>query len=304
MKTTLKQSFISVVVLLCGLASVMPAAASEAAKARDANSDAVKAKATAADALPDAPTPDAGTPDAATPDAATGSGSDSSSMEASATVRDSGKQLMSQGAQQPQMTGLGRLLYPSYTSKYSTVVQPGVAFETFSPGEKLLYSIRESVSPGQLSLVVLDAGFNHVIGGDPRYGSDSGAFAARIGAIGLRQASMHVISDGIYASIFRQDERYFRKGPGTPVRGRIKYVLTSIFMTRGNNGNTQVDASGLLGRATGAAMTMAYYPKISANGSVAARTFGYALLGEMSANAYIEFWPDVWLHMFPNKSKR
>jgi hypothetical protein len=299
MKTNLKQSFFSVVVLLCGLATVMPAAAAEAAKARDANSDAVRAKATAANALPDAPTPDA-----ATPDAATSSGSYSSSIEASATATDSGKQLMSQGAAQPQMAGLGRLLYPSYTSKYSTVVQPGVAFETFSPGEKLLYSIRESVTPGQLSLVVLDAGFNHLIGGDPRYGSDSGAFAARIGAIGLRQASMHVIGDGIYASILRQDERYFRKGRGTPVRGRIKYVLTSIFMTRGNNGNTQVDASGLLGRATGAALTMAYYPKISANGSVAARTFGYALLGEMSANAYLEFWPDVWLHMFPNKSKR
>lgn len=206
------------------------------------------------------------------------------------------------GDQSQKMQRFGFFFYPT-PGKYSTVIQPGMAFQPFSPGEKLLYSVRESVVPSELAIVVIDAGWNHAVDGNPKYGTDSGAFAARIGAVALREATTHVISDGIYASLFHQDERYFRKGPGTKFKSRAKYVLLSILLTRSDSGNTQFDTSGLLGRATGSALTMAYYPKVSANGRVAAESFGWALAGELGANTYLEFWPDIWLHIFPGKKK-
>jgi hypothetical protein len=293
MKTILKQTYARLAILLAVLAFTIPTTLRADDRTEKSDAPAPTPAATTADAaakttaLPDAPTPDAATLSAS-----------------SSTSADAAQQTAPQSTRQPQQIhGIGGLLYPR-PGKYSTVVQPEETFHPLSPGEKMIYSIRESVSPGELTVVVLDAGFNHLINGDPKYGSDSTAFLQRMGAIGLRQATMHVIGDGIYASVFHQDERYFRKGPGTPFKSRAKYVLASIFLSRGNNGNTEFDASGILGRATGSALTMAYYPSPSANGRVVAKTFGFSLLGELGANTCLEFWPDVWLHLFPGKSKQ
>jgi hypothetical protein len=277
-----RKQFVTLTIAIIFALPIVARASDEITKPAASTSRSAPAAKDPAGALPDAPLPSA---------------SDDATSPQSSTVS------QTPDGQSSQMQRIGFFFYPNPNSKYTTVIQPGMAFHPLSPGEKMIYSIRESVVPSELAIVVLDAGWNHLFNGNPKYGTDSGAFASRIGAIAIRQATTHVISDGIYASLFHQDERYFRKGPGTKLKGRAKYVLLSVLLTRGESGNTQVDASGLLGRATGSALTMAYYPKASANGRVAAESFGWSLAGELGANTYLEFWPDIWLHMFPSKKK-
>ncbi len=266
------------------------AAATAAATAAVEEKDPPVARATA---LPDAPTPDA---------AVTTASEATYSSSVDSDVTNAGQQARAQTPAEQPLTGLGKFLYPDTTGKYATVIQPGMAYQPLSPGEKFIYSVRESVVPGQLLISTVVGGVNHLWNSDPKYGTNSEAFGQRVGAAIALQASNHIISDGIYAAAFHQDERYFRIGRSKSGGTRVKGVIASIFMTRGNNGHAEFDYSGILGRATGSALTMAYYPAVSANGTVAAKAFGYALLGELGANAYLEFWPDVWQKMFHRNS--
>jgi hypothetical protein len=185
-------------------------------------------------------------------------------------------------------------LLSSKPSKYSTTVKPGQKFVPFMVKEKFVYSARESVSPEAFFVIFWSAGYNHLIDGNPHAGSDSAGFGERVGYIALRDTSVHIISDGIYASLFHQDERYFRQGPGNKFKSRAKHAVLATFTAhRDRDGSAQFDYSGILGRASASYLTMTYYPHISATPVVASTTFGYSLAGELFGNAFLEFWPDV-----------
>ena len=52
----------------------------------------------------------------------------------------------------------------------------------------------------------------------PKYGHDAGAFGEKFGAAMLRSASVRVFSDGIFATAFHQDPRYYRIAHGGFIR--------------------------------------------------------------------------------------
>jgi hypothetical protein len=186
------------------------------------------------------------------------------------------------------------ILLSTSNSKYSTVLKPGQERVPYTVKEKFAFSARESVSPEQFFVVTLGAGYNHLIDGNPRYGTDSQGYGERVGTNALREGSIHFLGDGVFASAFHQDPRYFRKGPGTPFRKRVMHVVRSgVTSHADSDGHIQPDYSGLLARAATAGMTLTYYPQVSANGRVAAETFGYSILGEMGGNLFLEFWPDI-----------
>jgi hypothetical protein len=186
------------------------------------------------------------------------------------------------------------VLLSSSKSKYSTVLKPGQTRVPYTAKEKFIFAVRESVSPEQAFVVTLGAGYNQLINGNPHYGTDSNGFGEREGTSALREASNHLLGDGLFASAFHQDPRYFRDGNGVPFKARAKHVLVSAVTSHADSdGHLQPDYSGLLGRASTAAMTVTYYPHVSATPDIAAETFGYSILGELAGNAFLEFWPDI-----------
>jgi hypothetical protein len=186
------------------------------------------------------------------------------------------------------------ILLSSSKSKYSTVLKPGQERIPYTVEEKFLFSLRESVSPEQAFVVTLSAGYNHLIDGNPHFGSDEEGFGEREGSAALREFSVHLLGDGLFASAFHQDPRYFRQGYGVPFKKRVQHVFVSAVTSHADSdGRLQPDYSGLLGRAVTAGETIGYYPHVSANGRVAAETFGYSILGGLGGNAFLEFWPDI-----------
>jgi len=185
-------------------------------------------------------------------------------------------------------------LLSSKQSRYSTTIKPGEEFVPFTVKEKFIYSLRESVSPEAFFVIFASAGYNHLIDGNPHAGSDSAGFGERVGYVALRNTSTHILSDGILASAFHQDERYFRMGPGNSIGKRAKHAIVDTFIAhRDRDATAQFDYSGILGRAGSAFLTRAYYPHVSATVPVAAGTFGYSIAGELAGDLFLEFWPDV-----------
>jgi len=161
-----------------------------------------------------------------------------------------------------------------------------------SVGDKLRLSFQEQATPFAIASMFFAAGWEHLVNSNPKFGTNSTAYVQRVGAAALRQTSQAVFSDGVFASAFHQDPRYYRLVQGSTSR-RILYAASRTLRTRTDSGDPVVNYSLLFGHATAQALTLTYYPDRSQNGRVAITGFAWSLFGNMLGNQYHEFWPDI-----------
>jgi hypothetical protein len=104
------------------------------------------------------------------------------------------------------------------------------------------------------------AGFSQVMRNSPRYGTDSGAYAARFGSYAANMISCNFFEDALLPSVFKQDPRYFRKGEGS-VKSRLLYALKEVWVTRSDSGQPMFNYSEVLGAGLSTALGDAWYPR-------------------------------------------
>jgi len=177
-------------------------------------------------------------------------------------------------------------------SKWFGVVDPGERIPPLYPHDKMMFWLHEEVQPLSLLPAFTSAGWGNLIDGDPKYGSDSAAYGERLGAAALRQASMRFFSDSFLPTVTHEDPRYFRKAHG-PLTQRGVYAAERTFVSQRDDGSHGFNYSGVLGRATAMALTIAWYPHGSSNWRAAAQGWGVSLAGSAGINLFHEFWPDV-----------
>ncbi|MGC1872025.1 MAG: hypothetical protein WA700_13805 [Acidobacteriaceae bacterium] len=161
-----------------------------------------------------------------------------------------------------------------------------------SAKEKLELSGWEQLQPYAFITQLWAAGWEQWTDTDPQYGTDGGAFGERLGAAALLQNTRAVLSDGIMASIFRQDPRYYRQGH-RPIKQRIYHAVERVFIIRSDDGTNQANYSQLLGNAVATALTMTYYPAVSATWSKTAKGYGVSLAEGALGNEIHEFTPGL-----------
>lgn len=161
-----------------------------------------------------------------------------------------------------------------------------------SAKEKLELSGWEQLQPYSFGTQILAAGWEHLLNSNPKYGSDKAGFGERLGAAAIRQDSQAILSDGVFAAAFREDPRYYRKGSGKFL-GRIWYSASRVLVTRTDAGNATTNASQLVGYAGAAALTMTYYPAVSATWSNTTEGYAVSLAGAALGNEVHEFTPDL-----------
>jgi hypothetical protein len=187
-------------------------------------------------------------------------------------------------------------------SKFYGVVDPGTPAAPLGVGDKMTFWLHEEFSPLSLVPLFSASGYAQVTNSDPKYGSDSGAFGERLGAIALRQASMRFFSDSLFPTLLRTDPRYFRMGSGRPVK-RGLYAVERLVVTQNDSGKRVVNYSDLAGRLAGAGLTAAYYPEPSIKTTVVVRTWATSVGGAAIGNLFDEFWPDIRDAVFHHNHK-
>jgi hypothetical protein len=161
-----------------------------------------------------------------------------------------------------------------------------------SPREKLELSGWEQLQPYAFATQLMAAGWEQLLDSNPKYGTDSGAFGERLGAAALLQDSRALLSDGILASVFRQDPRYYRQGTRT-TKQRILHAMVRVVVIRTDAGNNAPNYSQLIGNAGATALTMAYYPAGSATWSKTGKGYGISLVEGALGNEIHEFTPEL-----------
>jgi hypothetical protein len=181
--------------------------------------------------------------------------------------------------------------------KYAQVVEPDETAQHFSSMDKMIFSFAEVARPVTLLAALYSASYEQVFNTDPKYGHDAGAFGEKFGASMLCSASVRVFSDGILASGFHQDPRYYRIGEGSVAHRGLRSAMQAL-VRRGDDGANQINFSGIGGRAAAAALTATYYPGPSTTAAVVTRTFLISIGTDAGGDLVLEFIPDV-IHRFP-----
>lgn len=182
--------------------------------------------------------------------------------------------------------------HTSAPSKWDGVVDPGEQVPPLSARDKMLYWIRADTHPVTWAPAFLSAGWDQLVDGDPKYGSDSAAFGERLGAAVLRENSARFFSSSLLPAITHEDPRYYRRAYG-PIKARGLYAAERVFVTRRDDGSSGFNTSLVLGNLAASALTPTYYPAPSANARVVATTWLLSFLGNAGGNLFQEFWPDA-----------
>jgi hypothetical protein len=206
-------------------------------------------------------------------------------------------------AAKPTQPGVQRT---KVTPRFATVVEPDETTKVLTVKEKFQYSFLEQATVYAAGSYLLSAGWEQLLDSDPKYDNNSwDAFGKRLGWSVVRQSSQAVFTDGLFASMFHQDPRYYRKGgPLSDFWPRAGYVCARVLTKRMDSGKMAPNYSLFAGYAAASALTMAYYPSVSATWPKTWEGYGYSVLANAGGNAVQEFLPDTKRILFSRFRKK
>jgi hypothetical protein len=174
-------------------------------------------------------------------------------------------------------------------SPYVKFIAAGRAVTPQTAGDKFIMGLRESVTPFSLLAWIIPAGYSHLTDGPPNYGTNSTAFAQRLGGSTALSVSKEIFSDSVMAPILHQDPRYYQLGPSQPFLKRVVYAATRPIIGRTNGGRTIPNFAFLAGSAGAAVLTKTYYPPRNQTNSEVLEIFGTTLGGSAIGYGISEF---------------
>jgi hypothetical protein len=128
------------------------------------------------------------------------------------------------------------------------VIEPDETAQQFTSTDKMMFSFTEVARPITLLPALYSASYEQLFNTDPKYGHDAGAFGEKFGASMLRSASVRVISDGILASAFHQDPRYYRGGEGSVIHRGQRSAMQALVRRRDDGASQSTSPESGAGR--------------------------------------------------------
>jgi hypothetical protein len=186
---------------------------------------------------------------------------------------------------------------------YTKYIPAGERAQSINARDKVVIGLRDLYSPSNFGAIIIVAGYEHVLNGQPNYGTDRGAFGERLGAAGIRETTQGVFTDSIFAPLLHEDPRYYVEGSQYGFIHRAVYAATRPLITRTDSGRASINGSLLLGYAASSAVTYTYYPKSNQNFHDTASTFGGAIGGAALGFFVSEFTSDVLVKLHLQKKQ-
>ena len=181
---------------------------------------------------------------------------------------------------------------PNYRTASSC--QEGIAI---SAGRKMHIAVKDSFDYPLILLSAAYAGFDQLTNDEPSFGQGVKGYAHRLGTNYLDQAVGNMMTEGFLPVLFKQDPRYFRRGPAYGKWSRTWYAVTRVFVTVSDDGHKQFNYSEWLGNATAAAVSNIWEPddrNASANATKLLEYVGTDAISQVLK----EFWPDIKHKLF------
>jgi hypothetical protein len=176
--------------------------------------------------------------------------------------------------------------------KFHRVVQAGEFGQPLNSFDKIKLSIMSRLTFSDIGSTAFSAGFSQIRDSSPHFGSDSGAFGERLGALALKQTSQSIFTYGIYASLFHDDPRYYVMGRQRKIGVRALYSASRLVITQTDDGRAAINWPKFAGIASATALTDLYYPPHDHGFAHGASAFGVSLWTSILNNEIHEFVGD------------
>ena len=167
-------------------------------------------------------------------------------------------------------------------------------FEAYGPNPapltaKLKFNLSFTAlrDPFTFAGVALIAGVGQATG-NPAYVQGLKGYGERFGANYANQFTTMMVAGAVLPSLLHQDPRYFYQGTGTKT-SRTLHALSSLFVTRGDNGRAEPNFSSLGGDLASGAIASAYYPERNEEARVMFENFAINTVVHVAVRLLQEF---------------
>lgn len=171
-------------------------------------------------------------------------------------------------------------------------VDPDQEIRPLTAGQKMKFWLHLEAVPWSAAPSFVSAGFEQGVDGNPKFGTDSGAFGERLGAAFVRDATMRFFVSSFFPVVLREDPRYYRVAHGR-IAARGVRAAEQALLTHTDSGHVRINYSDLLGHLAACALTPLYYPAPSANGRVVVEAWATSIAGDAGNNLLLEFVPSL-----------
>lgn len=161
--------------------------------------------------------------------------------------------------------------------------------------DKWLIASHDVFDPTNWVIAGVFGGIHQANDAHPEFGQGVQGYAKYYATAYLDQAVGNIMTEGVFATVFHQDPRYFRKGTGS-FSSRLGHAMGQSFVTRSDSGQRQFNSSEWVGNAVATSMQNLYYDD-SRNARANAENYGAAMLTDMASQILKEFWPDIKKHV-------
>jgi hypothetical protein len=168
---------------------------------------------------------------------------------------------------------------PNVAPKYAKYVSSEESAQSITARDKVIIGLRDLYSPMNFVAMIASAGYSHALNGSPNYGTDRGAFGARLGAAAIRETSQGVFTDMVFTPMLHMDPRYYVMGPDSGFIHRTFYAVTRVLVSKTDSGRSTINGPLLLGYAASTALNNTYYPQVNRNFRDSASEYGSSLGG-------------------------
>ena len=151
--------------------------------------------------------------------------------------------------------------------------------EPLTTKQKFQLAWRTSIDPVTFAISGIIAGIEQWQNYFSGYGQGSEGYAKRFGASYGDAFIGTMIGGAILPAVLHQDPRYYYKGTGS-VWSRSLYAISTVVITKGDNGRWQPNYSNVLGNLAAAGISNTYYPPGDRTGAQV--TIDNALIGTAS----------------------
>lgn len=129
-----------------------------------------------------------------------------------------------------------------------------------SAGQKYSMAWRYSIDPFNVLFAGVAAGEEQAQNAYPGYGQGAQGYGKRFGAALADGFTSNLIGGAVLPALLHQDPRFYYRATGSTA-SRIGYAISTVFITKGDNGKWQPNYSFILGDFASGAISNLYYPK-------------------------------------------
>jgi hypothetical protein len=173
-----------------------------------------------------------------------------------------------------------------------TTVEKREQFSALSAATKFKLTIKTMTDPVTVSFLAGIALIGQARNSDPTYGQGFVGYDKRFGTFYADTGIGTLMTTSVFPTVLHQDPRYFQLRQGS-VRRRFVHAVSSIFVTRSDEGVLQFNYSQIAGNAVAAGIANAYRPESQRTVGTTMTVWGTDTLLNMFCNVAKEFWPSI-----------